>query len=513
MILFLLLTFMTLSATDPEMGYLSDLRKAERIKKDEEKVVEPVKDLSLIEELVVEVKKPEEVKKSKSVIVPSEIKKILSAQYERSELLNKEVSLTLKSASIEDAIELVGKSAELNFVIDSSVRGTVKNINLKDIPVAFALKALFSNNNPELALKREFGIYRVLSLEKAIKDLKERADDIGRNEYEKGVFTLQNIDLDENLKLRVKNLWSGVTGNESDDTYLVFDNESKKLFFKGRGRDVEDLREYLREIDIKAPQVKIEARVIIAKKDFDETFGLQLSGIYNRRASMNSGVGFIGSGPLGDVKNNPVEQGAGLMDWALNFLPDTSKRNLHIPFIFGGSDLNTKRLNLVLSAAENRGELKTILKPSILTNHGEESEILVGDSVPIQTIVKESIEGTLRDVTTASYKEVGTKLKVKPLVSPDKKTILLDIFVENSSHSKQGKFPLITSARTKSRVRLRNGQTTMIGGLIENSKSKNKSSVPLIGEIPLIGRLFKGSYKEEKDHQLLIFITPRVVNS
>ena len=144
----------------------------------------------------------------------SDLMKILNENYNLPELLNKRVSISLKNASIEDAIELVGKSTGINFVIDSDVSGKVKNINLKDVPVSYALKALLSNNNPELALKKEMGIYRILRLNKAINSLRYVYQEINQGNYEKSVITLQNVNFTDEVKSRIKRMWRGVTGEE-----------------------------------------------------------------------------------------------------------------------------------------------------------------------------------------------------------------------------------------------------------------------------------------------------------
>jgi Type II secretory pathway, component PulD len=266
------------------------------------------------------------------------------------------------------------------------------------------------------------------------------------------------------------------------------------------------------------PQVQIEARFICAEKGFEENIGFQWSGIYNRRASINRGVDIVGGGrPLSDISNNPKPQSeAGLVDWALNLVPAPAARGLRLPFVFGGSDLNTKRLNLLLNAAEDRSEIKTILQPTVLTNDREPAEILVGENVPIETIVEESVEGRLRNVKTASYKDIGIQLKVKPIVSPDKRSVILDIFIENSHQSEaltpeQTSYPVIRTTRSHTTVRLQSKQTTMISGLIKDVKEGNKTKVPWLGSIPIIGWLFKGSRKRRQEMQLLIFITPTVI--
>jgi type IV pilus assembly protein PilQ len=470
------------------------------------------KDSSKLQRLVSAISIP---KKHKPRLL-ADAERFLQEQYDGAEFLGKKISLSLKNTNIVDVLDLIEKATHINFVLDADVAGKVKHINLKDVPVAQALRAILSHTDPKLALIKQGSIYRIDKRDRALEFAKYEVEVMGIRDFEKKITRMNNVTLTESFKLRVEKMWQGVTGkdHEKPGFYIAFDEGSKKIFYRGRAHHVIDFETYLTEIDIEIPQVKIEARIVIANKDFEESWGMQWSNLYNRRASINRGMEVVGSGPLENIKNTPGEQSvSNLMDWAFNFFPDAgvATRNIKIPFVFGGSDLNTKRLNLMLSAAENRDELKTILKPSILSNHGEEAEILVGESVPVETVVKETIEGSLRDISTARYIDVGTKLKVKPFVSPDNKSIFLDIYVENSSQTTPGKFPLITTTRSTSKVILKDGQTTMIGGLIENTKKSERSRLPFISDIPVFGWFFKGMRKEVVDHQLLIFITPTIV--
>jgi general secretion pathway protein D len=318
-------------------------------------------------------------------------------------------------------------------------------------------------------------------------------------------------------------MWRGIIGGKlyRPGFYLVIDEDSKKVFCRGKNYHVSMFKKFLKEIDWKVPQVKIEARFVCAEQGFEENIGFQWSGIYNRCSSIKSKrFSFAGVGrPLSDINSNPKNQAApSLIDWALNFLPTPSKisRAVSLPFVFGGRDLSTRRLNLLLNLAEDKNEIKTILKPTILTNDGDSAEILVGENVPIETIVEESIEGRLRNVKTADYKDIGIQLKVKPIVSPNKKNVYLEIFIENSQQSdsiqsSQTSYPVIRTTRSTTKVRLLSGQTTMISGLIKNVKEIYKTKAPFLGNLPIIGWLFRGSRRVKQDMQLLIFITPTVI--
>jgi type IV pilus assembly protein PilQ len=448
--------------------------------------------------------------------VSSEFLEFLEEQYDDPFLQNKKITLSLKQTDIRDVIELLGKSGGLNFIVDDDVSGTVQSFHVKDVPLSVVLQMLLTNNRPRLVLIKDCDVFRVASLSSVEDALTVKME----KNFVHEVVTLNHLHWTETLKMNLERMWFAILGSVSGKSgfYFSCDEHSKKVFFCGRKKHTEAFRNFLKEIDIRIPQIKIEARFVCADKSFEESLGFQFSGIYNRRASIGSGFGFIGGGPLDDVKNVPAAQSsASLVDWALNMLPSPTEiaTNLKIPFIFGGSDLNTKRLNIVLNAAENKSEIKTLLKPTVLTNNKEMSEILVGESIPIETVVEESVEGRLRNVQTANYKDVGIQLKVRPTLSADLENVFLDIFIENSQEgtkiSSGDKYIPITTTRSRSRVLLKNGQTTLISGLIKNIQRDEKTNTPLLSEIPVLGWLFKGKRKKEEDKQLMIFITPTII--
>jgi len=301
-------------------------------------------------------------------------------------------------------------------------------------------------------------------------------------------------------------------------TVLVIDDESRKVFCGGCTNRVKRLKQFVKDIDVHIPQVRIEARIVIADKHFEEALGMRFSGIYDRKDEIKHGFDFtrVGSSRHDDEQKNTRPP------WHLNPLPFSGEKQstARIPLFFGGPNLDTRRLNALLIAAEHKNKLRTILKPTILTNDKEMAEILEGEVVPIETVTEESIEGRLRNVRTAHYKDVGVQLRVRPLVSPDRTAVTLDLFVENSmvdepsagTSSHGGPvYPTIITSRSKTRVKLASGQTTMIGGLIKNRKNSRLSGIPFLSRIPLIGWLFKGKRKEFKDSQLLVFVTPTIV--
>ncbi|MBD3272925.1 hypothetical protein GF385_01050, partial [Candidatus Dependentiae bacterium] len=483
----------------------------------EKKADELIKDKKKLEKFLSAFKKNKHLKSKKKIYFKGE--KLLELAYNDERLLNKKITLKLKNADIKEVIDLISKSANLNFIIDSSVTGKIGNINLNNISVSEVLKVILSSNDPKLALIAEKNIFRIMKLEDAIPILKSRKKEFRDSNLISDFVTIYNAKWTETFKLRIEKMWCGIISGTSNRQgyYLVFDDESKKIFFKGDQEEVNNFKKYLKQIDERVPQIRIDARVVIAAKDFEESFGLQVSGVYNRSSSISHGWGFAGFGPVKTGGQGDFKDG-NLMDWSLNLIPDLASKFLNFPAIFGGRDLDSKRLNLVLNAAESRSQLETILKPTLLVNSGEPAEILVGQEVPIETSVQESIQNTLRNVNTISYKDLGMKLKVKPVVTPNKRSIFLDIYVENSyikDFSSTSKFnakeSIIVVTKSKNRVILNSGQTTLIGGLISNERRKTKNGIPILQHIPVLGFLFSGRRKVRADDQLMIFITPTII--
>ena len=464
-----------------------------------------------------------------NIVVTPKIRKLLHETYSDPFLHKKKISLTLKKTAVRDVISFIAQSSNLNIVVDPEIKSIVSSFRVCDVSVAVTLKMILAGQKPRLVLLKDGVIWRVSQLASVYTDLVTKAEFLHIEEMIPVVQQIYYTRWNETFKMRARAMWQGLIDaeNNKQNYYLVIDDESRKLFFCGKKMHIDAFKSFLCEMDVKIPQICIQGRVVLTDKNIEKSLGFQWSGIYNRKSRVKKGFQFVGVGPLEDIQNDPV-QVSDLMDWVFNLFPTVweKARNFHIPVVFGGKDLNTLRLNLVLNAAENRNEIKTILKPMILANNNELAEMLEGEMIPIETIVEESVEGRLRNVRTATYKDVGIQLKVRPVVMPGNKSVSLEIYVENSMVAQESMsttnggssttgtiYPTIITSRSRTKVLLKSGQTTMIGGLIKNRKSKEKTALPLLSKIPIIGWLFKGYRKIKNDLQLLIFITPTIVDN
>ncbi len=496
-----------------------DRKKLHSIKRLVDKALQPKKEPRLKE---IKLKNQQLVQQS----IHQDLITMIDAVYADPELESKKVTLSMKASQVQDLLHALAQAAGITLVVDADVTGNVKPIHFEKVPLAAALKSIVSSHTPRLVLFKEHAVWRVMTFKTAQEYYAGRAAYVRGLLYHDHAIVMEHAVWNDDFKKRVEKIWQGIVGpQEKDKTYLVFDDPNHKVLFKAHNDHAARFGKVLHEMNIKLPQVRLDARVVLADKNFEESLGFNWSGVYNRRASVKR-LDFAGLGPVqkdtgnGADKDTPFKN---IVGWALNFIPSTVKNTINIPFVFGNKDFNTKRLNIELAAAEGRSEIKTILKPSLLVHNQEQAEILVGQELPLETRVDEAIEGKLTNLTTVNYKDTGMRLKVKPSIAPDRETVFLDMFVENSSITQldQGnqvgtnnsKFNYtIQTARTNNRVLLRSGETTMIGGLITNVDEGSETGVPVLSKIPVLGRLFSWQGKKKTEKQMLIFITPTLVD-
>ena len=459
---------------------------------------------------------------------------LLSRVYQDAALSSTIVSLNLKKTSVKKAVELLAQRSSLPFVVDPSVTNEIDECKVDNVPVAVALQLILDGTRPRLGIIKQFDVWRIVHYDLALALLKTEDRALSEHDQASICYTMHHAKWDDAFKARVQKLWDDFLGDrkKNNGTFIAFDDATKKIFFKSRQQQTADFKYILEQMDQKIPQVSLEMRVIIADKNFDQTLGFLWSGRYNRNVTGSK----ITFGGIGAAPGNPIATPFGdVAQWSLNLIPGlqagadslkallNQKGLLSLPLVFKNNDMS-KLLNVSLNAAENRNEIKTILKPSLLVNSRETAEILVGESIPLQTRVDEAVGANISNVTTTHYKDLGIKVQVTPQVSADNEEVFLDVFLENSaltlpstivSWKHDGKDQslgyAIKTSRSKNRVILKSGQTTLISGLIINSTESSKTGVPGLEKIPVIGWLFKGTKKVQEDKQLLIFITPIIV--
>ena len=393
------------------------------------------------------------------------------------------ITLAVRDTSLTAILEACAAQANLSLSIDAGVKGLVPLVRARNQPVAHVLRPLLAGH--KLALHVEDGVVRVAKrtvLEKALRPRVLRGE---------GMLTTREIPVThlpfkEKLIHRLKEMWEqccrqapGIAAAQ----YLFCDPGSHTVLCQGTHEQVAAFERLLRAIDVPRHQVAIHARLVLASKDFEQNFGIAWDAVYDEHVRAT-------------LRTHPGSRKAQVVA---------------MPIVLGGGDAH-RRLNLLLNAAEHANKVRTILKPSLVTGDGQQAELLEGQSVPIESLVEESVEGRTRSTRSATYKDVGIKLRVRPEVSPDGTRVRLAVHVENSHiTSTSGAYPTITTTRATTHIEMRSGQTTMIGGLLKQRREGIDQGVPFLRSLPLIGHLFNGKRSTDEKAQLLIFLRPKVI--
>ena len=348
-----------------------------------------------------------------------------------------------------------------------------------------------------------------------------------------------------NRTKKIKEIWYNLVKDyPEEETFFTLDDDHRLLIFRGPTTAIRELEEIICKIDRKIYQVRIDAIIVLAQKAFNFDVGINWSGIYNKDACLSScpeNFQFVGLGgrlpdfptpTKSDFPNNdnllvnPLNFALNLFNRSL-LLPSLNKGNkdldasfIKIPFVFGGPDLNTERLNLVLNAAEHEAQVKIISRPSILSNDGETAHIVIGESLPLNTTIEDVVQTVVRNSSSVHYKDVGIVLKVTPKVTPNC-DIFLDLAVEEadvvSGSTRTNNVgimenpPVINFIRTYNKVILKDKQTTVIGGLRGIKQQNSNNYVPILSKIPILGWFFKAQFEYEEDLERYIFITATLV--
>lgn len=475
------------------------------------------------------------------VLIDSE----LDQMYVHPDLSAKKVTLNVRDADTKNVIDMIGRAVNINFVVDPVIAGKISSLSVKDCNAGQALKLVCSQAQPCAAAVKSGDVWQITTREQARSLLKNVLDQAQIRQ----VFPIVHAQVDDGFSKRVKEVWTQIVPEGSGSLHI--DDEQRKIFARANKQHLQEFGHFLTEVDQPVIQVRIDVIIVLASEQVNFDFGVDWSGIYNRESSLRAcgeDFGLYGIGatvldfpePKAQVQNPPNSQpNAGLFVNPLNFAinlfnsgakflkdyatnPDKNEIGLiRIPFIFGGPDINLRRLNMILNMAEVEEKVRITSRPSILTGNNRPARILVGESIPLQTVMEDVTGSASRSLSTVNYKDTGVTIEVTPQVSKDLKSVFLNVFVEDSAviagstkTNEKGIMenpPVLAVIRAKNQVMLKDGQTTIVGGLTQQRRSDKNTAVPFVSKIPILGAFFKASFKADRELERYIFITPTIV--
>ncbi len=399
------------------------------------------------------------------------------------------ISLDFKDADIKNVLRLISEISGLNMIIGDAVQGKV-TLKLDNIPWDEAFDIVLETNNlgkietpnvihieTKTNIKR-INEERILArrIEQDIEDLTIHSVDIS---YAKAADVVKFI-----RDLKVLSNRGSITSFSHNNRVTIQEVPSNML----------NVLSLVQKQDMPTRQVLIEAKVIQSNPNYTKELGIRWGGTY--RTTMDGGVAQDGA----DIELSGPQSN----NWAVN-LPAAIGEGVGGGLAFGYIK-DTYRLNLQLSALEKDDKVKIISHPKILGLNNKEARIKQGVALPY---LKLSDQG----VTSTEFKDAVLELRVTPTITPAN-TVSLNVFVTKNQRSAQtgaGNEPGIDVREVETELLVENGRTIVIGGIYETTETANVSKVPVLGDIPFMGRLFKSESTKEEIQEMLVFLTVTIV--
>ncbi|MGH9509024.1 MAG: type IV pilus secretin PilQ [Terriglobales bacterium] len=408
------------------------------------------------------------------------------------------ISLNLKDADVKDFFRLVHEISGLNVVLDPQVRGTV-TIVLDDVPWDQALAIVLKNNNMECEL--DGNVLRIATLD----TLKKEADS-RKAQIDAQLLAVPKVTVTRFLSYaRAQEITPTIKRFLTSRGEVIADSRTNALIIEDVPSVIPNVDRLLKELDRKTQEVEIEARVVAATRNFARDLGTQVGFGWGNNPTAVGGVGAVGASPINVGVSNPLYFTLGQSIPLFSNFPALGPTS-GLAFTNASSNY---RVDVLLTMAESRGLLKILSRPRIVTQNNIQALVKQGVRVPVVTSAQ------LGGPPTVQYVDAFLRLTVTPQITAER-TIFLNVDVENTvpdfSRQVSGNPTLLTQQAT-TQVLVNDGGTVVIGGVIQTQNSVNIQQVPLLGNIPIFGELFKRRSVSTSTQELIFFITPKIIQT
>jgi type IV pilus assembly protein PilQ len=422
------------------------------------------------------------------------------------------LSLNFQNVEVRAVLQVIADFTGLNIITSDTVGGNL-TLRLKDVPWDQALDIILQSKGLDMrktgnvvwiAPRDELATREKLALEAQaqISDLEPVRTESFQLNYQKAA-DVQRLLSDPSQRVLSKR------GS------AVVDPRTNTLFVQDTPARLEDVRRVLRKVDVAVRQVMIESRIVEATDQFSRNLGARLGyrenpdghNITNSLTSPRFTVG-------GTAQTIAPIAGQGGPGTVPAFDPNNLNVNLPVPGLAGANPgvfsfilFNNSRsrfLDMELSALQADGKGKIISSPRVITADQVEATIEQGTEIPYQA-------ATSSGATAVQFKKATLSLKVKPQVTPDDNVIMNLNVHKDSVGSNTLAGPSIDTKQIVTEVLVENGGTVVIGGIYSQTESSNTNKVPVLGDLPYVGFLFKQNLKVDNRNELLIFITPKII--
>ena len=416
------------------------------------------------------------------------------------------LSLNFQDIEVRAVLQLLADFTGLNMVVSDTVSGRI-TLRLKNVPWDQAMDIILktkglsmrrTDNVVLVAPTEEIAAREKLELEsqQQIEELAPLRSELIQVNYAKAQDLAALLKSQENKLISER---GSVSIDERTNTLLVQDTAAK----------LSEIRALINNLDIPIRQVLIESRIVIANNDFARDLGVRLGA--SGAASDDGDNLVIGGGLAGDLNASAlagpfITTGDEDNENLLVNLPQTlgAGSGGAVNFVLG--KLGSYLLRLELNALQQEGKGEVISSPRVITSDQNEATIKQGVQIPFQ-------EATSSGATSVSFKDAVLELTVTPHITPDDR-IIMDLLVKQDapdfSRAVLG-VPPVDTRELETSVLVDNGETVVLGGVFERTKSNNINRVPFFGDLPYVGFMFKQEQVQDENSELLIFVTPKIL--
>lgn len=410
------------------------------------------------------------------------------------------LSLNFQNIEVRAVLQLIADFTGLNLVASDTVAGNV-TLRLKNVPWDQALDIVLKTKGLDMrqlgnvilvAPAEEIAAREKQELEaaKQILDLEPVRTELIQINYAKASEIATLLKAQEASLLTER---GSVSIDERTNTLLVLETDRK----------LSEIRSLVTTLDIPIKQVLIESRIVIANSGFSKDLGVRV-GASRWQTRSDGGVSMI-TGSLNDFVNQANGDTRPIDDTLNVNLPPSGTAGQIAVGILGSDFL----VALELAAMQTEGNGEVISNPRVITANQREATIEQGVEVPYT-------QASSSGATTVSFKKAVLSLKVKPQITPDDR-VIMDLIINKDSVGEYvpsgtgGTIPSINTRQISTQVLVDNGETVVLGGIFEQVRNHNQTKVPFLGDLPVLGRLFRSDINTDDREELLIFITPKIM--
>ena len=422
---------------------------------------------------------------------------------QRARYVGKKVSFEFKDIDIHNLLRVIAEVSKKNIVVGDDVTGKV-TIRLRNVPWDQALELILRSKNLG---KEEMGnIIRVAPLKQLEEEAKLR-EERKKAQIRQEELVVQLIPVNyataQDMSTRVKEVLS-------ERGTVTVDTRTNVLIVRDIASNISRARSLVQNLDTQTQEVLIESRIVEANTTFTKNIGVQWGGNAQMAPGTGNPTGLVFPYTAAARGGSSPASSAGTADtpnFAVNLpAPVGQGSGGAVGFVFGSAG-GAVNLNLRLSALENQGSVKTISAPKVTTLDNNTAKISQGVSIPFSQVSAGGVNTT--------FVEARLSLEVTPHITHDG-AILMNIKAENNqpdpSNTGANGQPAIQRKEAATQVLVKDGDTTVIGGIYVRRGANQVSTIPFFGKIPILGFFFRNTSESDSRQELLIFITPRIIN-